>query len=66
LTSVWHLFSSKDENSLLDVVGYPKGEFLSDSLSEPIIEAKVFVNQETSHFFPLFPDITKTVPDEVP
>jgi hypothetical protein len=65
LTPVWHLFPSKEENSLLYVISYPKSGFLPDSLSEPVIKAQVFVNQETSHSSLLFPDITKTVPDEL-
>jgi hypothetical protein len=60
------LLSSKDENGLLYVAGYPKSGFLPDSLSEPVIKAEVFVNQETSHLLSLlFSDITKTMPDEV-
>jgi hypothetical protein len=65
LTPVWHLFPSKDENSLLYVVGYPKSGFLPESLSEPVIEAKVLINQEASHFSLLVLDITKTMPDEL-
>jgi hypothetical protein len=65
LTSVRPLLPSKDENGLLYVAGYPKSGFLPDSLSEPVIKAEVLVNQETSHLVLLFPDITKTMPDEV-
>lgn len=47
-----HRLPSKDEDGLLDVMGYPESMVLPDLLSQPVIEAKVFVNQIASHFFP--------------
>jgi hypothetical protein len=35
---------SKDEDGLLDVTDCPKGMVLSNSLSKPVIEAKVLVD----------------------
>ncbi len=47
--SVWHLFPPKNENDLLDRPCYPKRNGLPDSLSEPIIQGHVFVNEKASH-----------------
>ncbi len=51
--SIWHHLPSKDEEGPLDVIGHPEGSFLSSPLSQPVIEAKVLVNQEASHLFSL-------------
>jgi hypothetical protein len=44
-----HYLPSKDEDGLLDVIGHPESMVLSNSLSQPVVEAKVLVNQKTSH-----------------
>ena len=48
----YHL-PSKDEDSLFDTIYHPKGMVLSDPLSQPVVEAKVLVNQKASHLFSL-------------
>jgi len=45
----WYHIPSKDEDGLFDSAYDPKGSVLSDSLSEPVTETKIFINQETSH-----------------
>ncbi len=45
------LLSAEDEDDLLNLIRHSKGPLLPNFFSEPIIEAKIFVNQNTYHTF---------------
>jgi hypothetical protein len=62
---VGHHLPSEDEDGLLDVIGHPESMVLPDLLSEPVVEAKVLVNQETSHFYLLSLVIPKIMPKKM-
>jgi hypothetical protein len=49
-----HHLPSENEDGLLDVIGHPESMVLPDFLSEPVVEAKVLVNQKASHFYTRF------------
>jgi hypothetical protein len=42
-------FPSEEKDDGFKVFYYAEGSFLSDSLSEPVIDAQIFVDQVTSH-----------------
>ncbi len=41
--------SSEDKDNLLKDLCYPVSTLLSDSLSEPVINGQIFINQENPH-----------------
>jgi hypothetical protein len=43
------LFPPKNEDDLFDGICHPLGRFIPDSLFEPVIKTKVFINQKTPH-----------------
>jgi len=48
-TSLWDGFPSKDEHPFFDGACHPEGSPFSNSVSEPVIEAQVLVDQKASH-----------------
>lgn len=54
LSKIWKSFPSENEENLFDATRYPQGFLLPDASSEPVIEAKVFVDQVASHRSILF------------
>jgi hypothetical protein len=63
--SVWHHLPSEDKDGLFDGTGYPESMVLSNPLSQPVVEAKVLVNQKASHFDLLSLLIPKIMPNAV-
>ncbi len=49
LWSPMHLLSPEDKDHLLNLGNHAQGPLLPNSFFEPIIETKVFINQESPH-----------------
>jgi hypothetical protein len=51
---VGHYLPSENKDGSLDFICYPESMVLPDFLSEPVVEAKVLVNQKASHSYTRF------------
>ena len=47
-------FPPKGQDCLFDLAGHPEGLLLADPASEPVTEAKVFIDQVASHVSSLY------------